>query len=103
MINLIITGPYYFTNYNIVEAKLLELGVDKQEYRLVTDMKYGVNMMGFDFSRKHNKEIWIYHDMQSAVKVSTHCIAIHDNRSEEVNKTLELVNNHKLKLINIVI
>lgn len=100
-IKLIIAGSNHFNNYSDVESKLIALGVDKQECLIVTEMRYGVSMMGFDFARKYNKPIWIYKDTKSMVKVSTHCIVIWDGVSEEAKEIIELSKKYKLKLIEI--
>lgn len=98
---VIIDGSRHFSDYNLIESKLIALGVDKQECLIVTTMKYGVSMMGFDFARKYNKPIWIYKDTESMVKVSTHCIVIWDGLSEEAKEIIELTKKYKLKLIEI--
>ena len=100
---VIIAGSRHFTDYNLIESKLLELGVDKQHCLIITNLNYGVSLMGFDFARKYNKDIWIYKSDEKMAKVATHCIVIWDGKSKGSANMIEQAKKYKLKLIEIVL
>ena len=78
MINLLITGPNYFNDYNAVASKLSEIGVDKQECVIVTPLSTGVDTMAFDYGIANNKEVIVYNiqdedtKMNRTVSTATH-------------------------------
>lgn len=100
---VIIAGSRHFSDYNLVENKLLELGVDKQSCLIITNLNYGVSLMGFDFARKYNKDIWIYKSDEKMIKVATHCIVIWDGKSKGSANMITQAKKHNLKLIEIII
>lgn len=115
-IKVIIAGSRHFTDYNLVESKLLELGVHEQDCLVISGMAYGVDMMGFDFARKYNKPIWVYHAdwhihgpaagpirNEQMAKVATHCIVIWDGKSKGSKNMIEQAKKYNLKLINIIL
>lgn len=115
-IKLIITGSRHFTDYNLVESKLLALSVDKQNCSIMSKLTSGVDMMGFDFARKYNKEILVYpsekHEdgsnaesvrNEKMVKAASHCIVIWDGKSADLADMITLAKKHNLKLIDIIL
>lgn len=108
MVNLLITGPNYFNDYNAVASKLSEIGVDKQECTIVTSLSTGVDTMAFDYGVANNKEVIVYNiqddedtKMYRTVTTATHAIVIWDGLDKKTHKMLQLVNAYKLKLIEI--
>lgn len=113
---VIIAGSRHFSDYNLVENKLLDLGVDKQHCLIISGLAYGVDMMGFDFARKYNKDIWVYPAEwekygpaagpirnEQMAKVATHCIVIWDGKSKGSANMIKNAEKYNLKLINIII
>ena len=115
-IKLIIACSSHFNDYNLIESKLIALGVHEQDCTIICGLANGVDRMGLDFARKYNKEVWMYparwekHGLVAGIlrneqmaEVATHCIVIWDGKSKGSANMIKQAEKYKLKLINIIL